>query len=397
MANLTYRAERALLGALLRDPDALDDIRFLTAGDFASDQHREVFSAIAAAHAQAPDDSHAPFEFAVAFSAPPPGISVRYLQALSETCPDPANVRAYARMVMESSSPPPASRPCRPALPRRRRPALRGRQIQQSRPARQWCAGVCRPPDEARPRHVDERQDIRPGRGDPGRPSAGGRPRRDRRSGRVGRRHPVTATAAAADEQARQEEDVLADLIQHHWQNSNVLDWLPADAFTAGPRRDVYEAIAALGRSRPANRRAHRRMAPGQHDRAASPAIPEPAPAGARAMTRSLAELIGYVGLLAALPVADGVATMTGRALLDRHAKAAGKLSRSRARPQQSAPAHQPLRRHPTSARQAPAAQSGGTPATAPPQSFGASPSRPPDLLGPPPAGPRQPGPLPRP
>ena len=44
MANLTYRAERALLGALLRDPDALDDIRFLNAGDFASDQHREVFS-----------------------------------------------------------------------------------------------------------------------------------------------------------------------------------------------------------------------------------------------------------------------------------------------------------------------------------------------------------------
>ena len=56
--------------------------------------------------------------------------------------------------------------------------------------------------------------------------------------------------AAAADERARQEDDVLADLIQHHWQNSNVLDWLPADAFTAGPRRDVYEAIAALGRSR---------------------------------------------------------------------------------------------------------------------------------------------------
>ena len=27
MVNLIYRAERALLGALLRDPDALDDIR----------------------------------------------------------------------------------------------------------------------------------------------------------------------------------------------------------------------------------------------------------------------------------------------------------------------------------------------------------------------------------
>ena len=66
-------------------------------------------------------------------------------------------------------------------------------------------------------------------------------------------------------------------------------------------------------------------------------------------MTRSLAELIGYVGLLAALPVADGVATMTGRALLDRHAQSSRQALPLRARPQQAALAHQPLRRHLTS------------------------------------------------
>ena len=103
MVNLTYRAERALLGALLRDPASLNDIPFLTAGDFASEQHGQVFSAIAAAHARPLDDSPAPFEFAVAFSNSPPGISNHYLQNLSETCPDPANTSAYARMVMESS------------------------------------------------------------------------------------------------------------------------------------------------------------------------------------------------------------------------------------------------------------------------------------------------------
>jgi hypothetical protein len=37
MVSLTYRAERALLGALLRNPASLDDIPFLTAGDFASE------------------------------------------------------------------------------------------------------------------------------------------------------------------------------------------------------------------------------------------------------------------------------------------------------------------------------------------------------------------------
>ena len=94
---------------------------------------------------------------------------------------------------------------------------------------------------------------------------------------------------------------MLADLIQHHWQNSNVLDWLPADAFTAGPRRDVYEAVAALGRTgQPIDE-----LTVAWHlasTTPASPAISEPALAGARGMTRNLAELIGYVGLLAALP-----------------------------------------------------------------------------------------------
>jgi len=59
---------------------------------------------------------------------------------------------------------------------------------------------------------------------------------------------PGAATEAAAEQQAQQEEEVLADLIQHYRQSSSVLDWLPAAVFTAGPRRDVYEAITALAR-----------------------------------------------------------------------------------------------------------------------------------------------------
>ena len=394
MANLIYRAERAVLGALLRDPDALDDIRFLAADDFASGQHRDVFRAIAAAHAQAPGDSQAPFEFAVAFSAPLPGISVRYLQALSGTCPDPAHVRAYARMVMESALRRQllvhADRLFREAgdlhfeVGRFSKAAPPGNGVQEFAVhlmklahavwtnARTFGPGAEIPNDRQPAAGPDETAV----------PDASAS-------------YPVTAMAAAADERARQEDDVLAGLIQHHWQNSNVLDWLPADAFTAGPRRDVYEAVAALGRAgQPIDE-----LTVAWHlaaDRSASPAIPEPPPAGARAMTRSLAELIGYVGLLAALPVADGVATMTGRALLDRHAKAAASspapgasaTGGSRAPAVAASPDQRP---------QAPAAQSGGTPTTVPPQSFGASPSRPPDLPGPPPAGPRQPGPLPRP
>ena len=322
MVNLTYRAERALLGALLRDPASLNDIPFLTAGDFTSEQHGQVFSAIAAAHARPLDDSPAPFEFAVAFSNSPPGISVRYLQSLSEACPDPANATAYARMVMESS----LRRQLLAHADRLFRDAGDlhfevGRLTKVAAPEN-GVQEFSYSPAETGARHVDPR------------PGHSSRARRSRTavSLQLSQKRPfempqtsspITATEAAAEEQAHQEEEVLADLIQHYRQSSAVPDWLPSEAFTAGPRREVYEAVAALARDGRPMRRAHRRMAPGQA--AAPSARPDPTllrpktPGPGRA---AWTDVLGYVGLLAAPPVADGVATMTGRALLERHTRA---------------------------------------------------------------------------
>ena len=132
---------------------------------------------------------------------------------------------------------------------------------------------------------------------------------------------PVAATEAAAEQQAHQEEEVLADLMQHYRQSSSALDWLPAAAFTAGPRREVYEAITALARGgQPIDE-----LTVEWHlasSRAVSQPRPDLAQADARTGPPTWTDVLGYVGLLAALPVADGVATVTGWALLERHTRA---------------------------------------------------------------------------
>lgn len=392
MVNLTYRAERALLGALLRDPASLDDIPFLTAGDFASEQHGEVFNAIAAAHARPLDDSPVPFEFAVAFSTSPPGISVRYLQSLSEACPDSANASAYARMVMESSL--------------RRQLLVHADRLFRDAGDLHFEVGrftkVAAPENGVQefPTHLLKLAHamwVHARTFDPGTEIPDGRqpssePEETVRNATAS--SPITATEAAAEEQAHQEEEVLADLIQHYRQNSTVLDWLPSEAFTAGPRRDVYEAITALARDgQPID------VLIVEWHLASSRAVRQPRPdlvqAGARTGPPTWTDVLGYVGLVAALPVAEGVATMTGRALLERHTRAQASARVAAASPAVGTGerADLPSRQGQQAAR----ALHHGVPVTAPPQSSGAAPARPSDLLEPPPGLPRQAGPQPRP
>ena len=377
---------------MLHDPASLNDIPFLTAGDFASEQHAEVFNAIAAAHARPLDDSPAPFEFAVAFSNSPPGISVRYLQSLSETCPDPANANAYARMVMESSLRRQllvhADRLFRDAgnlhfeVGRFTKMAAPGNGVQEFSTHLLKLAHAM----WTHARTFDPGTEIPDGR----QPAA--EPEETVRNATAS--SPVAATEAAAEQQAHQEEEVLADLMQHYRQSSSALDWLPAAAFTAGPRREVYEAITALARGgQPIDE-----LTVEWHlasSRAVSQPRPDLAQADARTGPPTWTDVLGYVGLLAALPVADGVATVTGWALLERHTRAQASAHAAEVSPAAGTvePADPPGRQR----QQAPGALHHGVPVTAPPQSSGAVPARPPDLLEPPPGLPRQPGPQPRP
>jgi hypothetical protein len=48
------------------------------------------------------------------------------------------------------------------------------------------------------------------------------------------------------DPQARREAQVLADLIQHPAECEQVMAWLPAQAFSPGPHREIYQAMRAV-------------------------------------------------------------------------------------------------------------------------------------------------------
>jgi hypothetical protein len=173
--------------------------------------------------------------------------------------------------------------------------------------------------------------------------------------------------AAASEDQVRAEEEVLAGLLQHHSSNTGVLDWLPAEAFTEGPHREIYQAIAAVARrDDPIDELTVEWQLAG--DRAMS----QPA----RGLTREAAAAgddVGYVGVLAATPVASGAATVTGRILLERLTTAQATAATVESPHEAEVPAGLPLR--PVATSHAPQ----------------------PDLLEPPPSAAPQYGPQPRP
>jgi hypothetical protein len=319
MANLTYRAERAVLGALLHEPALLNEVGFLNPGDFVSQQHQEVFRAILAARAADSGRHYPPFEFAVASSAASPGLSVRYLQGLAHGCTHPANVGAYARMVVEAAL-------SRQMLVHAERLFREAGDLHYE----VTNAGKARGADQSAetfPTHLlklAHAMYVHARRFDP----AAEAPEGD------------TCEPVAADEdQVYQEEQVLAGLLQHHEFNTGVLNWLTAEAFTEGPRREIYQAIAAV----------YRRGDP------IDELTIEWQLAGDRAMTQPTRGLtpeavaaagddVGYIGVLTATPVATTAATMTGRALLERFTAAQAITSTAKSPGETQTPADWSLR-----------------------------------------------------
>lgn len=100
-------AEQGVLGALLLDPDAMDRIsdRHLVAGHFFDHRNREIWSAIAAMHAQ----QH-PVDVVTVLQQLRDGGreefcgGLAYLNALAQTVPSAANVQRYAEIVREKAT-----------------------------------------------------------------------------------------------------------------------------------------------------------------------------------------------------------------------------------------------------------------------------------------------------
>lgn len=316
MTNLTYRAERALLGALLRDPGLLNDVRFLTVADFTSPSHRTIFEAIGSVQAGHPAGRGPSYVLAVALAAPGSGLDVHYLEQVARSCPEPANAAAYARMLMEAGL--------------RRRLLSHAERLFQNAGDLHYEVGrftkaAAGHGAELFPSHliklahamwiharglepVPEDDDATPLTAETAVPEA--------EITAPGSRHDIQDSDVARLEE---EEEVLADLIQHPRQNSDALEWLPAEAFLPGPRRKVYEAITALARAgEPVDELTVEWQLARQNG------LESTGLAHAH-MTREAKDTrvnSGYIGVLASLPVTDGTATVTGRTLLSRHTAA---------------------------------------------------------------------------
>jgi replicative DNA helicase len=323
MASLTYRAERAVLGALLDEPDLLNEVGFLTPGDFASQQHQEVFRAIIAARATDPGRDYPPFAFAVAASAAAPGLSIRYLQSLADTCPHPANVAAYARMVIEAAL-------SRHMLLHAERLFREAGDLHYEVTQAAKAPGAGQDADTF-PTHLlklAHAMYIHARRFDPAVevPEAeGGEP------------------VAAHEEHVHQEEQVLAGLLQHHEFNTGVLDWLPAEAFAEGPRREIYQAIAAVARrGDPIDELTVEWQLAGDR------AMTQPTRGLTPEAVAAAGDDVGYVGVLDATPVATNAATMTGRALLERFTAAQAAIATAESARTSEVAAEPPLRPVPT-------------------------------------------------
>lgn len=349
MANLTYRAERAVLGALLDEPDLVNEVGFLTPADFASPQHQEVFRAISAARVTDPGRDYPPFAFAVASSAAAPGLSIRYLQSLADTCPHPANVAAYARMVIEAAL-------SRHMLLHAERLFREAGDLHYEVTQAAKAPGATQDADPF-PAHLlklAHAMYVHARRFDP----AIEVPELDSHE-------PI---AAADEDQVHQEEQVLAGLLQHHEFNTGVLDWLPAEAFTAGPRREIYQAIDAVARrGDPIDELTVEWQLAGDR------AISQPTRGLTPEAIAAAGDDVGYVAVLDAIPVATTAATMTGRVLLERFTTAQAVAATAESADQPEARADRPSRSVP-----APRASQ-------------------PELLDPPARPAPQPGPQPRP
>jgi hypothetical protein len=223
MEQLTYRAERALLGAMIAEPDlaARLSARYLERGDFSDSHHRTLYGLIHALSVAGTMTGSAWREAIVLAGAPQ--VSERYLDELVAACPNPSHGAAYGALVVQARV---HREVASHAAHLARQAALLGHDGRRLTSAVD--GGVSQ--TEAFARHLAAvagamREHATSGNGDG-----------------------VTSGSASGSgtEQERLEERVLAALIQQHHDSGQILRTLPPGAFTDLLRRQIFLAIRVL-------------------------------------------------------------------------------------------------------------------------------------------------------
>lgn len=289
MGVLTYRAEQALLGAMLGDQRLVSMLDYIEADDFAWDKHRrlhDVLTTAASTGAVSATDWRQVVELAAA-----PDISAGYLDELQAACPDPLHGPDYAAMVVEASV---------HRMLARHADELAAEAESVGRNARRLiaAAGALGHQADIEARHmarVAAAIHVHSAQFSP-----------DTSTGKA-----AEGESAPAAGQTWSEERVLGALIQQHPETKQVLAMLPGTVFTSPLRREIFEVIRSLHvGKRPVDAlTVDWELARCQ----ATSGIRDEAPAGADE---------SYAARLARLNTGDGPITGTAHALLTAYAQA---------------------------------------------------------------------------
>ncbi|HLL66741.1 MAG TPA: DnaB-like helicase N-terminal domain-containing protein [Micromonosporaceae bacterium] len=213
MPSLTQQAELALIGALLADQPPPTELRYLRVEDFADRVHATLFDVITDLRHTQPDLTGTDLTAAVAFRVADRGIDTDWLADVRDQCPEPAHAAAYARMVQAAGF--------------RRDVAEHAERI---------TAAAAYTIDVDGQTHLTKLADALA-----------------RQSEVYAAFHtldttkPGPAQAPQADPwRITMEEHLLADLLQHPEQATDIAIFVHRDTFTSGQRRQIFETLVRL-------------------------------------------------------------------------------------------------------------------------------------------------------
>lgn len=228
METLTFRAEQALLGAMLGQRGLVARLGYLETGDFALAQHRRVYAALSAASGVAFAGAERRSWRDLVAEVAGPEVDAGYLGELERTCPDAEHGGAYGTMVMQAST-------LRSLAADADELDERGTLIADSA-RRMFRAGAEGHREvEAYAGYTLLVAELL--------------------QGHASRFSPDTETAAGAaavrpvSARARAEELILAALIQRHPDARQAAEAVSAEAFSDPVRREIFEAVAGMYRS----------------------------------------------------------------------------------------------------------------------------------------------------
>ncbi|WP_457029721.1 DnaB-like helicase N-terminal domain-containing protein [Kitasatospora sp. P5_F3] len=213
--DLALRAEQAVIGAALREPQRLDQIAYLTPDRMAHPTNRALLTALIESRTSDPTASATRMPDLIAQRAAVRGVGADYLRRLADAAPQPRHIASYARLVQEAAV--------------RRDLALHVDRLRTT-------ATGQRGPDPLLDRLAQRAEQTLPS-------AKFNEPAPELYEPRA---RPTSGQEAQVDFRLERQDTVLADLLQHPEHVREVSAWLYPEAFEAGARREVYEAIVVV-------------------------------------------------------------------------------------------------------------------------------------------------------